>query len=228
MTSFRPFGPEHLGAVGGIVLAGIATVALGRRLDERGRAKMSLGFAAALIAYAGVAYARKLFGGNFQWENSLPLHLCDWVLALCVIGLLRAGAWARELAYFWGLAGSIHGLVTPDLRVNFPQWGFFQFFWGHGGVVLAVVYLLGVCRFRPRPGGVWRAFLALNVYAAIVGTLDAIFGWNYGYLCRVAGHPSLLDHLGPMPWRLVAMEGIALASFALLAWPWRIREPQTT
>lgn len=228
MTPFRAFGPEHLGALGTIVAVGVATVALGRRLEERGRARMRFGFAAALIAYALVAYARKFSGGNFRWEDSLPLHLCDWVLALCVIGVIREGAWARELAYFWGLAGSVHGLLTPDLRVNFPQWGYFQFFWGHGGVVLAVVYLLGVCRFRPRPGGVWRAFLALNVYAAVVGTLDAIFGWNYGYLCRVAGHPSLLDHLGPMPWRLAAMEGIALASFALLAWPWRFRKPRTT
>ncbi|MCC7519497.1 MAG: TIGR02206 family membrane protein [Verrucomicrobiae bacterium] len=144
------------------------------------------------------------------------------MLVLCVIGLLRKKRWARELAYFWGLAGSIHGLLTPDLQADFPEWKFFQFFWGHGGVILAVVFLLGVLRFRPESGGVWRAFLAINLYALIVGSLDAAFGWNYGYLCRVAGHPSLLDHLGPMPWRLFAMEGIALASFSLLTLPWRL------
>lgn len=221
MTPFHTFGPEHLGALGVIAAIGVAMVLAGRRLGERGKILMGRALAGALIAYAAVAYARKFSSPEVGWGDSLPLHLCDWVLVLCVVGLLREGRLARELAYFWGLAGSIHGLVTPDLRANFPAWGFFQFFWGHGGVVLAVVFFLGVRGLRPAPGGAWRAFVALNLYAAVAGTLDAAFGWNYGYLCRTPAQPSLLDHLGPMPWRLLAMEAIALASFALLAWPWR-------
>jgi hypothetical integral membrane protein (TIGR02206 family) len=228
METFRAFGTTHLAALGAIAALGAALVAAGRRLDARGRAWMGRGFAAALVAYAAVAYARKLSAPGATLGDSLPLHLCDWVLALCVVGLLSGARWARELAYFWGLAGSMHGLVTPDLRADFPAWGYFQFFWGHGGVILAVVFFLGVGGLRPAKGGAWRAFLALNGYVAVVGTLDAAFGWNYGYLCRVAGRPSLLDHLGPMPWRLLVMEAIALASFALLELPWRLRSASTT
>ena len=204
-----------------IAVIGVATTRVGRRLGERGKILMGRVLAGMLVAYAVVAYTRKFASPEVRWGDSLPLHLCDWVLVLCVIGLLREGQRVRELAYFWGLAGSIHGLVTPDLRANFPAWGFFQFFWGHGGVVLAVVFFLGVCGLRPARGSAWKAFVCLNVYAAVAGTLDAAFGWNYGYLCHTPAQPSLLDHLGPMPWRLLGMEAIALASFALLALPWR-------
>ena len=221
MESFRAFGTTHLAALGMIAVIGVATTRVGRRLGERGKILMGRVLAGMLVAYAVVAYTRKFASPEVRWGDSLPLHLCDWVLVLCVIGLLREGQRVRELAYFWGLAGSIHGLVTPDLRANFPAWGFFQFFWGHGGVVLAVVFFLGVCGLRPARGSAWKAFVCLNVYAAVVGTLDAAFGWNYGYLCHTPAQPSLLDHLGPMPWRLLGMEAIALASFALLALPWR-------
>lgn len=228
MEPFRAFGGTHLAALGVIAAAGVAMVLLGRRLGERGRGLMGRAFAVALIGYAVVAYARKFAGTDLRWGDSLPLHLCDWVLVLCVVGLLGKGNLAPELAYYWGLAGSIHGLVTPDLRANFPEPGFFQFFWGHGGVVLAVVFFVGVRGLRPSRGSAWRAFLCLNAYALVAGTLDAIFGWNYGYLCATAAHPSLLDHLGPMPWRLLAMEGISLASFALLELPWRLSGRQGT
>ena len=133
METFHAFGATHFGALGVIAAAGVAMVLLGRRLGERGRAIMARAFAALLIAYAGVAYARKFASTEVRWGDSLPLHLCDWVLVLCVVGLLGRGRLPRELAYYWGLAGSMHGLVTPDLRADYPEWGFFQFFWGHGG-----------------------------------------------------------------------------------------------
>ena len=62
---------------------------------------------------------------------------------------------------------------------------------------------------------------ALQVYGASVGAINGLTGWNYGYLCRKPAAPSLLDLLGPWPWYLLALEGVALATFWLLALPWR-------
>ena len=60
--------------------------------------------------------------------------------------------------------------------------------------------------------------IALNSYAIAVGAIDRAMGWNYGYLCRKPAVPSLLDYLGPWPWYLVSLEGVALLTFLLLFW----------
>lgn len=64
--------------------------------------------------------------------------------------------------------------------------------------------------------------IALNIYGLIVGSINALTGWNYGYLCRKPAEPSLLDFLGPWPWYLLSLEFIALATFLLLLLPWWI------
>ncbi|MBM3790173.1 MAG: TIGR02206 family membrane protein, partial [Acidobacteria bacterium] len=53
------------------------------------------------------------------------------------------------------------------------------------------------------------------------GSLDMIFGWNYGYLRRPPSQPSLLDYLGPWPWYILSLELIALCIFILLTLPFR-------
>ena len=64
--------------------------------------------------------------------------------------------------------------------------------------------------------------VGLNCYALAVGGLDAIAGWNYGYLCRKPSEPSLLDFLGPWPWYLLSLEVVAFLMFLVLDLPWRI------
>ena len=44
---------------------------------------------------------------------------------------------AVELTYFWGLAGTLQAIVTPDLSAGFPQLEFFMFVVGHLGIVIA-------------------------------------------------------------------------------------------
>ena len=64
----------------------------------------------------------------------------------------------------------------------------------------------------------------LNLYALSVGTVNAIMGWNYGYLCHKPYAPSLLDLLGPWPWYLLAIELLALVTFLILYLPWRLKK----
>jgi hypothetical integral membrane protein (TIGR02206 family) len=160
--------------------------------------------------------------GNLRWAYSLPLELCHWVLIAAVIGLVRPSQLSSEITYFWGAAGTLQATLTPDITEGFPSWEFIQFFWSHGGILLATVYFIAR-GFRPRRGSVLRMMLALNVYAAVVGIIDAVLGWNYGYLCAKPLQPSLLDFLGPWPWYLLWVELIALASFLLLDLPWKLR-----
>lgn len=193
-----------------------------RRWPEGRRAWLGRALALALVAYAVTVYLQLALTGDLSVSYALPLELCHFVMLACVISLLRPIRLASEVAYFCGLAGTLQATITPDIGVGFPSWEYIQFFWAHGGVLLAVVYLIAGQGFRPRAGSMWRVFTAVNAYAAVVGSLDASFGWNYGYLCEKPAHPSLMDYLGPWPWYILSLEAVALASFWLLDLPWRI------
>ncbi len=140
----------------------------------------------------------------------------------CAIALIRPVPIAFEVVYFLGMTGTLQATLTPDLWLGFPSWEFVLFFWSHGVVLLAVVYLVFCRCLRPRPGSVLRMLVLVNLYGLAVGGIDAAFGWNYGYLCKKPIQASLLDYLGPWPWYLASLEFVALVNFLLLALPWRI------
>lgn len=180
-----------------------------------------------LVSYALTIYLQLAVAGELSISYALPLELCHCVMFACVLALLRPNRLASEVAYFCGLAGTLPATVTPDIGRGFPSWEFIQFFWAHGGVLLAVVFLIAGQGFRPQAGSKWRVFAAVNVYGAAVGAVDAAFGWNYGYLCDKPAHPSLMDWLGPWPWYILSLEGVAIAGFWLLDLPWRFtRRPR--
>ncbi len=220
---FQVFGRDHIFAL--VLLAGLGAllVLAGRKASTRQKRWIGGILAFSLLAYAATMYTLLALAGNLSLRYSLPLELCHWVMLACVIALLRPNRLACEVAYFWGFAGTFQAALTPDLYFGFPDWDFIQFFWAHGGILLAIVHLLAAGDFQPTRGSVMRMMLAVNFYALFVGTLDYLFGWNYGYLRHPPMQPSLLDYLGPWPWYLLSLEAIALASFWLLALPWRLR-----
>ncbi len=200
---------------------GCMLVWMGRRFDPDSRRIVARVLGTLLLLYVIASYTRTGWLGTLSWRDSLPLHLCNWVMGACIITLFRPNALGFEIAYFWGMSGTLQAVITPDLHDGFPSWKFIQFFWGHGGSLLAIVFMVAGLGLRPRKGSVMRAFIAINVYALTVAVLDEAFHWNYGYMCAPPTQRSLINHLGPWPWYILGMEAVAFASFLLLAAPWK-------
>ena len=221
-AEFHLFDRDHVAVLLLLLLLGAAIIWSGIR---RGRdADRWLGplLGLLLAAYGVARYAELALRGELSWDYALPLELCHWVLIACLVALFFRGQLAAEVAYFWGLGGTLQAVLTPDLAQGFPSWDFIQFFWAHGAVLLAIIFLIAVRRFRPRPGSVLRMMLAANFYLVVAGSLDLVFGWNYGYLRHPPSHPSLMDYLGPWPWYILSLQLVAFASFWLLDLPWRL------
>jgi len=128
-----------------------------------------------------------------------------------------------EVAYFWGLAGTIQALLTPDLPQHFPSYPYFQYYIAHGGVVAAALVLVVGLRRHPRRWAVaWVAGLTV-AYAALVGFVDAVTGADYMYLRSKPPSATLLDVLGPWPWYILSAAAIAVCLFAILDAPFRLR-----
>jgi hypothetical integral membrane protein (TIGR02206 family) len=161
------------------------------------------------------------WAGELGIDHVLPAHFCDVAAVLGGLALLTKKHELCELTYFWGLAGTAQGMLTPALEVDFPDPRFFTFFALHSGVVIAALHLVLGRRITPRRGAVGRALAWMLVYAAAAGGVNAATGSNYGFLCRKPPTASLLDVLGPWPWYLGSLVIIALVLFTLLDLPFR-------
>lgn len=217
---FERFGTAHWTVLALTALFAFNLVYISRGNLERGRwCDRVLAVFLLLLYPSSLALGREL--GLLNKDNILPCHLCD-LAALCG----AAALWFRnqrlaEIVWFWGLAGTLNGLVTPALSESFPSLRFISFFALHSGVVIAAVYLVAGLGLRPQPGAVWRAFGWMQVYALLAGAVNYATGSNYGFLRSKPEQASLLDFLGPWPWYLIGLEALALVLFALLYLPFR-------
>lgn len=203
---------------------GVCVAAVG----DGGRWRVAAAFVIGLLLFAdAVSFIVALaVAGTFSAKTSLPLALCDMAALVAA-----AACWTRlmvlvELTYFWGLAGTLQAVITPDLNVGFPHLVFFQYMIGHLGIVVAAFFLVIGLGLRPRPGAVVRVFLITLAYTAFVGVVDALTGANYMFLRAPPGEWTLLRVLGPWPWYIGSAAGVALVLLVALDapfWPGRRR-----
>ena len=225
-SRFVLFGADHLVALGVIAAATIAAIALVRRRPGAAALVRRL-LATALLMLMTVALILSREQGE-SWATLAPLQLCDAAIFIAAWALLTLNPLAAEVAYFWGGAGTLLAVITPDLSVGFPAPEFFSYFALHGAVIVAA-YLLpfGLGR-TPRPGAVWRVLLVTNLYAALVGAIDFACRTNFLYLRAKPAGPTPLDWFGPWPVYLLVAELVAWLLFTALALPFRRPRPDTT
>jgi hypothetical integral membrane protein (TIGR02206 family) len=203
---------------------GVAACVIARRSPGRPAVYVGRAISAVLVADAITFVLRPAFVGSWSARTSLPLNLCDVALVIAaVVCWFPRWQFGVELTYFWGMAGTLQGVITPDLTASFPDMEFFEFVVGHVAIVIAALYLVVGLRRAPRRGSVAWVFATTAVYTGFVGLFDWLADANYMYLARIPGRTSLLSVLGPWPWYLASAAGVAVVLFAVLDAPFRIR-----
>ncbi|MFH1067091.1 MAG: TIGR02206 family membrane protein [bacterium] len=218
-THFVIFGATHWLIFGLMACATIACVLAARRGFIR---TVDYSLALILIASKLTTFLLAWRDGNLSWQNALPMHLCDWAAFCVIITLVWRRQWIYEIAYFWGLAGTLQAVLTPDLSFAFPNPRFITFFVSHCGLIVAVLYLTLGAKMRPSRFSVLKVFGFTQIYLLVTFGVNKLFSANYGYLCAKPQHHSLMDYLGPWPFYILSMEILALILFALLYSPFWI------
>ena len=160
--------------------------------------------------------------GTWSAAASLPVQLCDVAGFVAAAALLWRQLVLVEVAYFWGLGGTLQAVLTPDLKEHFPSFPYLQFYVTHDLVILAALFLVFGLALQPRPGAVRRIFVLTVAFAIVVGLIDLATGGNYMYLRQVPVSGSLLDLMGPWPWYIAAGAVLTLVVLAILDVPFRL------
>ncbi|HEX6395043.1 MAG TPA: TIGR02206 family membrane protein [Acidimicrobiales bacterium] len=177
-----------------------------------------------LLADAVVYSIGLVVAGTWSASTSLPLALCN-----VGVPVASSACWWRvpllvELTYFWGLAGTLQGVLTPDLSSGFPHLVFFEYVAGHLGIVVAALFLVIGMGLVPRAGAIGRIFAVTAAYTAFVGAVDWLTGSNYMFLSSPPTEWTVLRLLGAWPWYVVGAAGVALPLLVILDLPfWRVR-----
>ena len=222
--TFHPYGIAHLSVIFLTIAVPFALATIvGRTKSQLAERVIVFSLSAVLILNYIFYMMRVRQFGAVSWQQILPLQLCDWGMVVVIVAMLSGNQRWFEVAYFWGIGGTLQAVLTPNLPYGFPDFRFFSFFISHSGIIAGVVFLMLVHKYRPYPMAIVRVFLWTELYFVITVMADAYTGYNYGFLLHKPEAFSLLSFLSDWrPLYLIQMHGLALVFFIVLYLPFGI------
>lgn len=213
---FPLYASDHLLGLGIIILLLIMLVLNKETIKKDKRLRNCIQFliAAVLILQQSLLYMWYVTSGNFTWGETLPLYTCRTAILFMILTLLTNNKRFFYIAYYWGLVGGIMALLTPDTSgFIFPHIMFVQFFFGHGGLLLAIVFMIAVHGFKPDKASLQGTIRFTLIYFIGVGLFNYIVGGNYCYLRHKPLTATPLDMLPAYPYYVPIWVGFFIISF---------------
>jgi hypothetical integral membrane protein (TIGR02206 family) len=225
--TFHPFTQEHFIVLGvGLVVTGMFLLA-GKRGGWSERIAAAVLAFLCLSAYPFSQAAWMMADVPKSIDNIVPLHMCDIAAMTAGFALITQRPLLCMVTYFWGLAATIQALLTPAITMGFPSLPFVMFFVHHFSVVIAALYLPIVTGWRPKLP-LWKSPLEIFgisvIYLFFILTVNHFTGSNFAFVSHPPENPSLIDHLGPWPWYIFSLLGIALVLYFALVIPFLGKE----
>ncbi len=221
---FHAYGPAHLAVIFFTIAMPFVLAAVMRRTKSERAERVILAVISALLVLNYLAYLIFVRShGVARWQDMLPLQMCDWGMVVVIVAMWRKSQRWFEVAYFWGIGGTLQAVLTPNLRYGFPDLRFFDFFISHCGIIVGVVFLMLIRKYRPYPMSIVRVWLWSELYFVITLIGDWYTDFNYGFLLHKPEAFSVLNFLSDSrPLYLLQMHGLALIFFLVLYAPFAI------
>jgi len=221
---FHAYGPPHLAVIFLTIVLPFALAAIAWRTKSPRVERAIITVLSVVLVLNYIAYLVFIRShGVVDWRQMLPLQMCDWGMVVVIVAMWTGNQRWFEVAYFWGIGGTVQAVLTPNLRFGFPDWRFISFFTSHCGIIIGVVFLMLTRRYRPYPMSIVRAFLWSEFYFVVTFIADELTGFNYGFLLHKPEAFSILSFLSDSrPLYLLELHGVALLFFLGLYAPFAI------
>src|SRR5207249_6799803 len=221
---FQPYGLPHLTVIFLTIVLPFVLAAIVWRTKSPRAEKVIVGVLSAVLVLNFVVYLIFILRRDITTlQQMLPMQLCDWGMVVVIVAMCIGNQRWFEVAYFWGIGGTLQAVLTPNLRFGFPDWRFISFFTSHCGIIIGVVFLMLTRKYRPYPMSIVRTFIWSEIYFIITLVADELTGFNYGFLLHKPEAFSILSFLSDLrPLYLLEMHGVALLFFLGLYAPFAV------
>jgi hypothetical integral membrane protein (TIGR02206 family) len=221
---FQPYGVPHLTVIFLTIVLPFALAAVVWCTKSLRAERAIVAVLSAVLVLNYVAYLIFIRShGVANWRQMLPMQMCDWGMVVVIVAIWTGRQRWFEVAYFWGIGGTVQAVLTPNLRFGFPDWRFVSFFTSHCGIIVGVVFLMLTRGYRPYPMSLVRVWLWSEFYFVVTLIVDELTGFNYGFLLHKPEAFSILSFLSDSrPLYLLELHGVALLFFLGLYAPFAI------
>ena len=221
---FQAYGLPHVTVIFLTIVLPFALAAIVRRSKSQRLERIIIGVLSAVLILNYVIYLIFIRSrGLVDWRQILPMQMCDWGMVVVIVAMWTGNQRWFEVAYFWGIGGTLQAVLTPNLRFGFPDWRFISFFTSHCGIIVGVIFLMLTRRYRPHPMSIVRVWLWSEFYFVVTLIVDELTGVNYGFLLHKPEAFSILSFLSDSrQLYLLQVHGVALLFFLALYAPFAI------
>ncbi|MFW6154662.1 MAG: TIGR02206 family membrane protein [Planctomycetota bacterium] len=218
--TFEFMALPHVAVLVGTAAAATVLVWAGRREPAgRFRRGVCVTIATVLVGAEVTTYVLSVarHGGVNLAREDLPLHLCGVAVYLTAVVLLTRRQWVFEVAFYWGIIGTIQALLTPSVTEGWRYAWFWLYFVRHGLIVIGMLFAWLALGMRPRRRSAWWVWLGTNGWLVVVAGINVLVDGNYMFLCEA---PDVRSPLVAMswPWYVVIADGLMLVGFLGLEW----------
>ena len=212
-SNFTPFTLQHLGVALFFICIGTALILWAQKQNEKTKTRTGNLFAFSIAIIFGTFL--KIYKGEFNYQEDLPLHLCSFLgLTVPLLSLTKKFVY-YEVFFFLVLAGTLQSVITPD-EYNYLNFPFFRYWFVHAGLVIFMMYATFVYKMKPTIKSVGKSFLGMQIYMLLMFVLNYFLGSNYFYTNRKPDAATLLDLLGDWPQYVFVVELIVIPYFLLI------------
>lgn len=162
--------------------------------------------------------------GVYKITTDLPLYLCSLLALLIPIFTYYRKFWMYEILLFWIIAGTLQGVITPDIPEGFPAFDYFRYWVVHLGLLIIIFYAIFVFKMKPTFKSVFKSFFALQMYIIFIVIINYILDANYFYLNKKPQSTSLLDYFGEWPLYIIVVQLVVIPYFLLIYLPFYLVE----
>ncbi|MCK7592013.1 TIGR02206 family membrane protein [Subsaxibacter sp. CAU 1640] len=165
-----------------------------------------------------------IFFDSYDIQKDLPLYLCSFIAVLIPIFTNYRNYLIYEILVFWIIAGTLQGVITPDIEEGFPTFDYFRYWIVHLGLLIIIFYATFVFGMTPKLKSVFKSFLALQVYLILMICINWLLDSNYFYLNEKPKSASLLDYFGEWPIYILIVQLLLLPYFLVIYVPFYLSE----
>ena len=224
---FILFGSQHISALSTVIAVSVATPIVLRTANNIEVKKfVSMVLAILLILHELIKpfYRYYLFGHELLLV--FPIHICHLAAISMGLFLILKKEFLFEIAYFWGLSGNLLAMVTPDMKYGFPNLEFIMFYFGHGLLLLSILFACVCLKTNLRWSSILRVFIAtILILPAMYGLNIALESYqpnvNYWYLMITPGPDTILSLFPEPPWHIPYVAVTALLIFIVSFIPYK-------